>query len=167
MKKTSLLLGTTGLVLATILLASCGSRADAQMSPESTVEAVLDSLHAMASEANFDKYFGLYTDTAIFLGTDATERWSISEFMEYARPHFDRGSGWTYAPVDRHVYLSDDESVAWFDEELENAGLGLTRGSGVLVREGDRWKIAQYNLTIPIPNELASNVVEQIRALDN
>lgn len=169
MKTTCLSLTSTAGICVILLLtiSACGTRADAQMSQESSVSAVLDSLHAMASEANFEKYFGLYTGDAIFLGTDATERWTITEFKEYARPHFDRGSGWTYTPIERHVYLNDDESVAWFDEELENAGLGLTRGSGVLVMQDGAWKIEQYNLTIPIPNELANDVVEQIRALEN
>jgi hypothetical protein len=27
------------------------------------------------------------------------------------------------------------------------------RGRGVLVRVGDMWKIAQYNLSVPIPND--------------
>lgn len=37
---------------------------------------------------------------------------------------------------------------------LDTTHLGPARGSGVLVRD-DRgaWKIAQYNLSIPIPNE--------------
>lgn len=45
--------------------------------------------------------------------------------------------------------------TAWFDEDLESAGLGAVRGSGVLVRDprSGAWKIAQYNLSIPIPND--------------
>jgi hypothetical protein len=46
-----------------------------------------------------------------------------------------------------------------------NASLGETRGSGVLLREDGRWRVAQYNLTIPIPNELAGDVALRIREL--
>jgi uncharacterized protein (DUF885 family)/ketosteroid isomerase-like protein len=130
------------------------------------VSAVLDELHAAASAADFDRYFGLYTDDAVFLGTDATERWTIAEFMEYARGPFSEGRGWTYDATERHVSVSDDGATAWFDERLENEFLGETRGSGVLELEDGAWKIAQYNLTIPVPNDLAGEFVERIRGLE-
>ena len=120
------------------------------------VEEVLDALHQAAARADFDAYFG-------FLGTDATERWDRQEFMSYARKPFAEGRGWTYTPIERHVYLGPEGVAAWFDERLENAGLGETRGTGVLVKENGSWRIAQYNLTIPIPNDLARRVVEMIR----
>lgn len=40
----------------------------------------------------------------------------------------------------------------WFDELLESR-IGPCRGSGVLLRSGDTFRIAQYNLTLTIPNE--------------
>jgi hypothetical protein len=39
----------------------------------------------------------------------------------------------------------------------------VTRSTGVLIREDGAWKIAQYHLTIPIPNDLANRVVKMIR----
>ena len=132
---------------------------------EKQVSEALDALHAAASEANFDQYFELYAREAIFLGTDATERWTRDEFMEYTKTRFDTGTGWTYEMLERHVYIASGARTAWFDERLENAGLGETRGSGVLVKENGKWKVAQYNLTIPIPNGLSRDVVRQIRAL--
>lgn len=139
--------------------AAQGAAADA----EGEISGVLDALHRAASEADFDAYFGLYASEFVFLGTDATERWDRAEFMEYARGPFSEGRGWTYTPVERHVTVSTDGSTAWFDERLENANLGETRGSGVLVRKDGMWKVAQYNLTIPIPNALAREVVARIR----
>ena len=138
----------------------------AQATVEDVVSATLDSLHSKASQADFDGYFGLYSDRAIFLGTDATERWNLEQFKNYTRPHFSRGNGWTYHSVDRYIYISPDGNTAWFDESLNNASLGITRGSGVLELQAGTWKISQYNLTIPIPNELAGQVVSQIRAND-
>jgi hypothetical protein len=38
---------------------------------------------------------------------------------------------------------------------LDSASYGECRGSGVLRQVGGDWKIAQYNLSIPIPNALA------------
>lgn len=132
---------------------------------EKQISEALDALHAAASEANFDRYFELYAREAIFLGTDATERWTRDEFMGYTKTRFDTGTGWTYEMLERHVYIASGARTAWFDERLENAGLGETRGSGVLVKENGKWKVAQYNLTIPIPNGLSRDVVRQIRAL--
>ena len=129
------------------------------------VSAALDALHEAASEADFDRYFSLYADEAVFLGTDATERWTREEFMDYARAPFEAGTGWTYHTLERHVAIAADGRTAWFDERLENAGLGETRGSGVLVMEDGSWKIAQYNLTIPIHNEMALEVARTIRTL--
>ncbi|MEN8144432.1 MAG: nuclear transport factor 2 family protein [Gemmatimonadota bacterium] len=156
---------TAAVLASAVVLAIPGASAAQEASEdEQRVTHVLDELHDAASKADFERYFGVYAENAIFLGTDATERWTRSEFMEYAKPHFDRGRGWTYLPIERHVYVSEDGSTAWFDERLDNEGLGETRGSGVLILEGVDWKVAQYNLTIPIPNALAGKVVQQIRA---
>ena len=130
---------------------------------EATINTVLDDIHRLASEADFEGYFALYTHDAVFLGTDASERWTIEEFKQYAKPAFDRGSGWTYTPTERHVFISEDGNTAWFDERLENDGFGECRGTGALVKEDGVWKVSQYNLTVPIPNELLRDVVAQIR----
>lgn len=128
------------------------------------VSEVLDAFHESASRADGDAYFGLFAEDGVFIGTDPGERWTVAAFRAYARPYFERGQGWTYVPFDRHVGISGDGSTAWFDEMLRNEGLGLTRGTGVLVQEDGGWKVAQYHLTIPVPNEVAGDVVEMIRA---
>ena len=43
---------------------------------------------------------------------------------------------------------------------------GSCRGSGVLVRSGDDWLITQYNLTIPIPNDLADEFAARIQEFE-
>lgn len=134
-----------------------------QSSEEAAVSGVLDALHQAASDADFEAYFGLYAEEFIFLGTDVTERWDRAQFMEYAGGPFSQGRGWTYTKTERHVYIAPGGLTAWFDERLDNENLGETRGSGALVKEGGEWKIAQYNLTIPVPNELAREFVARIR----
>mgnify|MGYP006236141879 CR=1 FL=1 len=128
------------------------------------VNQTLDALHHNASIADMDEYFNLYHDTAVFIGTDASEVWNKEAFKAYAKPHFDKGKGWTYHPKTRNVYFSPNQDVAWFDELLDNESLGETRGTGVLIKEEGRWKITQYHLTIPIPNALADSVAIQIKA---
>ena len=127
------------------------------------INALLDALHRAASSAKFDEYFGMFSPDGIFIGTDATERWTVAEFKAYAKPHFDKGRGWTYTVVERHVNVSADDRHASFDELLDNADLGRCRGTGVLRRVRGDWKIEQYHLTIPVPNALAEDVVKRIR----
>ena len=151
---------------ALLLVLTLAPSAHAQRgSDERRVSEALDALHQAASDADFDRYFSLYANEAVFIGTDATERWTRDEFMAYTKVRFDTGTGWTYEMLERHISIAPSGQTAWFDERLDNAGLGETRGSGVLVMEEGRWKIAQYNLTIPIPNDLAREVAARIRAL--
>lgn len=157
------------LILPAFTLASAESAAARQSDDDAhaAVSDTLDALHSAASDANFDRYFGLYADDAVFYGTDASERWTKPEFEDYAAPHFEAGRGWTYHVTERNVFLSNDGRFAWFDERLDNASLGETRGSGVLRLSERGWQVVQYNLTIPIPNELAGDFVREIRALEN
>lgn len=127
------------------------------------IDHLLDRFHQAASRAAFDEYFGLFAPDGVFLGTDAGERWTLEQFKAYAKPHFDKGRGWTYTKVERHINVSADDRHASFDELLDNAQLGRCRGTGVLRRVDGAWKIEQYHLTIPVPNELAAEVVKRIR----
>jgi ketosteroid isomerase-like protein len=131
---------------------------------EDAIASVLDLLHEAASRAEGERYFALFADDAIFFGTDAEERWTVEEFRGYAEPFFEQGQGWTYRVEERHVFVGPGGHVAWFDEDLFNEKYGRCRGTGVLTKAADGWKISQYNLTIPIPNDLASAVVEMIRS---
>jgi ketosteroid isomerase-like protein len=128
------------------------------------VAATLDDFHAAASQADGTRYFGHFAQGAVFLGTDASERWSVDAFRAYAEPYFSRGQGWTYVPTARHVQLANDGRVAWFDERLHNDKYGEVRGSGVLVLRHGRWLIAQYNLAFPVPNDLVEDLVAEIAA---
>jgi SnoaL-like domain len=124
--------------------------ADAETQRE--VARVLDDFHDAAAHADEARYFGHFAPGGVFLGTDATERWDVAAFRAYAHPHFAKGKGWTYRAVARHVVATSSGSVAWFDELLESR-LGPCRGTGVLLRAGATFLIAQYNLTLTIPNE--------------
>ena len=139
-----------------------------QSTPESEAAATLDRMHAAASAADGAAYFAQFTPDARFIGTDATERWSLAEFRAYAEPYFAQGRGWTYTPRDRVMTLAplDCRCVVWFDELLDNASYGETRGSGVLRLTEDGWKIEQYVLSIPVPNDKARAVVALIQAPD-
>ena len=98
------------------------------------------------------------SNDAVFIGTDATENWNKEEFKEYAKPHFDKGKAWNFKPLDRHIYFSTDKKTAWFDELLDTQ-MKICRGSGVLVKVKNEWKIAHYVLSMTIQNELSNEVV--------
>lgn len=123
------------------------------------VDAVLTRLHTLAAAGDFQTYFDLYAPDAVFFGTDLSERWSIPEFRRYAAG----SEGWTYTMTARHIYIDDSGDTAWFDETLQNARFGSTRGTGVLALRDGVWKIVQYHLTIPIPNAMAETVADEIR----
>lgn len=129
---------------------------------EAAVAAVLDDWHAAAAAADEARYFGHFAPDAVFLGTDAAERWTVREFRRYAHPYFAKGRAWSFKAVERHLYLSPDRSVAWFDERLDTPNLGPARGSGVLLRAGRAWKIAHYDLSVPIPNALMKEIKQRI-----
>jgi phosphohistidine phosphatase SixA len=128
------------------------------------VSAALDDFHDAAAKGDEDRYFALLPDDAVFLGTDGTERWTGKEFRAFALPYFQRGPAWTYVPISRHVTMASGDALAWFDERLDNEGYGECRGSGVLEKRGERWVVRQYNLSIPVPNDIARGVVELTRS---
>lgn len=120
---------------------------------ELRVRATLDAWHAAAAASDEAAYFALMTPDAIFLGTDATERWTRDEFQAYAHRPFSEGHGWNMHATRRDVVMLGAWR-AYFDEDLEAVNLGPARGSGVLVRDGQgQWHIAHYNLAITVPNE--------------
>jgi hypothetical protein len=136
--------------------------------PEEDIAAVLDQLHLAAAKADGATYFALYTPDAVFLGTDVTERWTIPAFRAYAQPYFDKGQGWTYAARERQVTLApvDCRCVAWFDEVLDSKSYGTARGTGTLVLTPEGWRVSQYALTFPIPNDVADEVIARIKAFE-
>lgn len=137
-------------------------------SPEADAAAVIDRMHQAASRADGQEYFAQFTPDALFIGTDASEHWSLAAFRAYAEPYFARGQGWTYTPRERSLTIApiDCRCIAWFDETLDNASYGQVRGSGVLRLTEGGWKIEQYVLSFAVPNDRADAVVQAIKARD-
>lgn len=121
------------------------------------IGAKLDAWHRAAANANFDDFFQMMAKDAVFIGTDANEHWTKTEFMAYAKPHFDKGKAWSFSVLNRHIYLSEGHKIAWFDELLDTQ-MGVCRGSGVLKNTASGWKIDHYVLSTTIPNSKISKV---------
>ncbi len=117
----------------------------------------LDSWHKAAAETNFEEYFNLMTDDAVFIGTDATENWQVEDFKKFCKPYFDSGKAWSFTPIERNIYLGDQRRFAWFDELLDTH-MGICRGSGVMQKVGKDWKVQHYVLSIAVPNENVDQV---------
>jgi len=147
-----------------ILLISCSCSSPIPVEEtKNEINSLLDNWHKAAAEANFNDYFNLMSEDAIFIGTDATENWNKTDFMAYSKPYFDRGKAWSFTALERNVFIDADGKTAWFDELL-NTQMKICRGSGVLINENNQWKIKHYVLSMTIPNE-NSNVV--IKAKDS
>ena len=136
---------------------TASARDDARPAPPSAddmakASASVDRFHALAAAADEESYFASFDEGGVFLGTDGKERWTVPQFRAYAHPRFASGKAWSFRAIHRDLSVRGD--VAWFDEDLDTPNLGRARGSGVLVRSAlGEWKIAQYNLSVPIPNE--------------
>lgn len=123
------------------------------------INTVVDAWHKAAADANFDTYFGLMTKDGVFIGTDATENWQNKDFRAFAKPYFNKGKAWSFTALERNIYLDKSKKIAWFDELLDTQ-MEICRGSGVLKKVKGKWKIAHYVLSIAIPNDNVSKVVE-------
>ncbi len=154
------------LLLLAILTISCNTeKARKQVDDfrkaksEKIINEVLDTWHKAAADANFDTYFSKMTDDAIFIGTDATENWKNEDFKAFSKPYFDKGKAWSFTALERNVFISEYGDIAWFDELLDTQ-MELCRGSGVLRKVDDTWKISHYVLSIAIPNENVPEVIK-------
>jgi hypothetical protein len=151
-------------ILSLIFLIS--SLAQAQTKETAKINSTLDNWHKAAAEAKFDTYFGMMSDESIFIGTDATENWNKKDFMTFAKPFFDKGKAWSFTALERHVYFDKSEKTAWFDELL-NTQMKICRGSGVLVKTGNEWKIKHYVLSMTIPNDNTNEIIKIKEVIEN
>lgn len=141
-------------VIIFLLISSCIFA----QTPKEQITKTLDNWHLAAAQVRFDDYMNVLTNDAIYIGTDATENWNKTQFIAFAKPYFDKGKAWSFTALERHIYFSKDQKMAWFDELL-NTQMKMCRGSGVLVKIGKEWKIQHYVLSMTIPNDNSSEVI--------
>jgi ketosteroid isomerase-like protein len=138
----------------------------AQDALKNEINGILDQWHSAAARADFDTYFGHMTSDAVFIGTDATEYWLGEEFKEFAKPYFERGKAWSFQSMERHIYLNEEGDLGWFDELLDTR-MELCRGSGVVRKVNNDWKIAHYVLSIAVPNDEVDELVKMKKVNDS
>lgn len=139
-----------------------GCQADSSARSEA-IHQLLDQWHQAAATADAGAFFGKMTPDAVYLGTDASERWLRDELRKWAAFAFEREAAWAFHPYDRQLYFSADGQTAWFEEMLDTENMGTCRGSGVLTLTEEGWKIRHYDLAVMVPNEKMADFRQLIR----
>lgn len=122
------------------------------------INKLLDDWHSAATNADYNGYFDKIAEDGRYIGTDATENWDKKAFAAFSKPYFDRGKAWNFKAMERNIYFSKDGKTAWFDELLDT-WMKACRGSGVLEKEGNKWKIKHYVLSMTVPNDATNEVL--------
>ena len=138
----------------------------AQDSEKTQILSLIDNWHKAAAEANQKAYFNFIADDGVYIGTDETEIWTKQQFFEWSKPYFDNGKAWSFTAISRNIYLSEDGIFAWFDELLDS-GKTTLRGSGVLQKGDNGWKLKHYVLSLPVPNDKFKEVAGVIKKEQN
>lgn len=133
---------------------------------KTAVNLTLTDWHKAASEADFTGYFEKMDSISIFIGTDASENWSKEKFESFSKPYFDKGKAWDFKTLERNIYVNKSGDFVWFDELL-TTWMGTCRGSGVLERKNNAWKIKHYVLSVSIPNNDVKDIVVLKRRNDS
>ena len=122
------------------------------------INTIITNWHFAATEANFNNYFSKMDSVSTFIGTDASENWTKKQFSDFSKPYFNKGIAWDFKTLERNIFISKNKDIVWFDELL-NTWMGTCRGSGVLEKTNENWKIKQYVLSVSIPNEDIQKVI--------
>jgi hypothetical protein len=130
---------------------------------EQEINSLLDNWHLAAARADSKVFFGSMSDNSIYIGTDATERWTKKAFEGFAKPYFDRGNAWDFKPYDRDLHVTSDGKFAWFSELL-TTWMGTCRGSGIVRKTPKGWKIEQYHLSVTVPNEIIKDFISLVES---
>ena len=124
---------------------------------------LMNNWHLAASNTNSEAFFGFMAPDCIYIGTDATERWTKNEFVKFAEPYFAKGKAWDFKPIERQFYFSKNKKVAWFNETL-NTWMGVCRSSGVLEKSKGNWKLKHYHLSVAVPNDKMNQLIKLFKA---
>lgn len=113
----------------------------------------MDDFHHAADVGDKVRYLNHFAKDGVFMGTDDWERWPYDEFSQYVNTHFKDGKGWSYTPIKRHTTVNDQALFAWVDEIVESKKWGRFRGTAVLEKTDQGWKLKHYSLSVLVPNE--------------
>ena len=142
-----------------VLSISIGACQNKTKTDSKDLDILLDNWHLAATNADIEPYFSALHEDAIYIGTDASERWTKTEFFNFCEPYFKKGKAWDFKAFDRKIYFSEDGKTAWFNELL-NTWMGVCRASGVLSFRNGNWKISHYHLSVTVKNEKMNEFIK-------
>ena len=128
-------------------------RTNCEKDPTIEINSLMDNWHKAAATGDEKVFFGSMGKDAIYIGTDASERWTKSAFETWSKKFFDRDSAWDFKPIERQIHFSESGKTAWFNETLDT-WMGICRASGVLEKVEENWQLQHYHLSVTVPNEL-------------
>jgi ketosteroid isomerase-like protein len=155
----------TLLILPILLLTAAAVAQPTHTQLNTEINTLIDNWHLAAAKADGNTFFNSMASDCIYIGTDATERWTKTEFVAFAKPYFDKGKAWDFKPYDRDLHVTKDGKIVWFSELL-TTWMGICRGSGVLEKTPDGWKITQYHLSVTVPNEIIKNFISLVESYE-
>ena len=129
---------------------------------DEAINLLMDNWHHAAATGDEDVFFNSLGPESIYLGTDASERWTKTEFEAFALKYFERDTAWAFQPIERKIYYSKKGEVAWFNETLDT-WMGVCRGSGILEKTTTGWILQHYHLAIAVPNEKVQGYLELLQ----
>jgi len=119
---------------------------------QQAINSHLNEWHQAAADIDQHAYFDFIDADGIYIGTDSTEIWTKQAFFDWSTPYFEKGKTWNFKTNSRNIYISENKSFAWFDELVTNGNITL-RGSGILEKKENIWKLKHYVLSLPVPND--------------
>ncbi|MBI9035283.1 MAG: nuclear transport factor 2 family protein [Bacteroidales bacterium] len=149
-------------IIFVLTFSSCTQRCLTEADQTQVLNKQIDNWHLSAAQADFEGYFSQLDESAIYIGTDASELWTKEEFINFSKPFFDRGKAWDFKSSHRNIYFTKENSMAWFDELLET-WMGPCRASGVMTKTDFGWKIIHYQLSVTVPNEKMNSFLTVIQ----
>lgn len=117
------------------------------------VDSMINQWHRAASTGDGPSFFGRMTHDAIYLGTDASERWTRTSMEADLGKYFNGKRAWHFIPYDRTYFSLDNSQDVFFDEYLKT-WMGTCRGAGLITKENGMWKIKYYQLSVAVPNDV-------------
>lgn len=139
------------------------AQSDNAAQAKASIDQMLTRFRNAAENADGKEYFGCLDKDGIFLGTDEKERFTLETLKATFGPNFEKGMGWKRDIKQRYIFVGPNNQIGWFEEHAQRENLGAMRTTGVVRKTEDGWKIVQYNVSFPVPNEVVNDVAAIIR----
>jgi len=126
--------------------------------PVDAINTTLDTWHKSSGEVKFGPFINSLAADAVILGADREERWDKNHSDKFSEQYFNPKYAWNYTYQNRHIHFNTDSTTAWFDETFK-INTKFFRGTGVLSKVDNDWKISQYSLSMLTPYQEVKSAI--------